>query len=689
MHFPRFFFLLPFLFFVFLFSLSAQEDDLSFVVTAGRISEDSAAVPAQVTVINADDIAASGASNVVEVLKQVPGIRFTEGMSGPGSESISMRGFGENSFGRVLVLVDGKRLNNVDMQSINWNAIALSDIERIEVVDGPGSVLYGNSAVGGVINIITRKSGEPRTTIGVLAGSFFENRESFSHFRPVSWGSFSITAEHTGTEGYRDRQAAQAINATAQGTIDLTEKTSLTLQSSWAYLDYQLPGGLSKGQYKANPTKALGVYTNLPVSDDENSEKHFSGGLSLQWFINDIFQVELPLSYKGKFIESDMASSYNPAINGNGSYSNRNIHSGETRPQVSANFDLADMYVRLLGGVDLYYALLDNTTYSDKPRNAETFSSKVSEFILGPYISVRFDPLSNLTFTAGTRFDSIFITAEKASSLYYDSWTSTFETAPAMDETKTYTAFVYDAGISFRPIEPLKIYAKYATLFRYPFTDELASFYGTTMDSFNEDLDPEKGFTIEGGITLNLGNLINVNGNLYYFMLKDELYLNPITGANENMEGKTRRIGSNINVEAQPVSFLKLNFAYSWVNTRITDGLYKGRHIPLVPSHTFYGSLTGILPFGLSFGPTVEYRSKSYQGGDLANDQEQLEFYVLYGAFLRYAFEAGKKSFAIQVNADNLLDTRYTNNVFYDGYGTSAYYPGTGRTITVSALYRF
>jgi iron complex outermembrane receptor protein len=669
MHFSRFLFLLPFLFFVSLFSLAAQEDeDLSFVVTAGRIAEDVTTVPAQVTVINADDIAASGASNLVEILEQVPGVRFTSSIDGPGSESVSMRGFGENSYGRVLVLVDGRRLNNPDMKSINWNVVALADIERIEILDGPASVQYGSNAVGGVINIITKKSGEPRTIVGVSGGSFFENREFFSHASPTSWGNFSITAEHLGTEGYRDRQAARTMNAAAQGTIDFTDNLSLTIQAAFADLDHQLPGGLSKADYEDDPTQALSVYTSAPTWDDEVSQHHVAGGLSLQWFPNDILELEFPLSYMGKFMEFDMAS-WSPSR-----YTDQNVHSGEFRPKISASFEIADMPLRLLGGVDLYYAYLTRTAYTgnDKTVKNDASSIDVTEFTVGPYFTARFDPFSMLTLTGGIRFDTAIMHGKKMDN--------------SLDKTKTHTAFVYDGGLVFRPIEPVKLYAKYTTLFRYPFTDEQLQILGPS----NLDLKPEKGFDIEGGIGLNFNKLFSLDANIYYMQLQDEIavtYPSPFVPFNVNLN-KTRRIGSNVNLGFSPIQYLEFQGAYSFVDAIFIEGADKDKHIPLVPAHTVYASATGKLPFGLSFGPTVEYRGESYQGGDTANNQEKVEAYILYGAFLRYVLEKDKQNLAIQITAKNLLDTRHTSSVFYDGYA-SAYYPGDGRSINVSVQYRF
>ncbi|MDR2313400.1 MAG: TonB-dependent receptor [Spirochaetaceae bacterium] len=661
---------------------AADDEELSFVVTAGRTPEEADAVPALVTVITAEDIAASGASGLVQVLERVPGLRFTGATSGPGSESVSMRGFGENSYGRVLVLVDGNRLNNPDMKGINWNAVPLADIERIEVLDGAAGVRYGNNAVGGVINIITKKSGTTGTSVEVSAGAFAagrvrpENREAFSHFRSTGWGNFSIAVEHAGTEGYRDRQAARTLNAVVQGTVNLTDTLSLSLRASLSDLDYQLPGGLTKAQYEDDPTDALQAnystspITYIPNMDDEISEHHYGGSLGIQWAPNDILELQLPLSYTGKFIESNMASAY-PSP-----YTDRAVHTGEARPQVSATFDIAGMSLRLLGGVDLYYAYLSNDSYSDKPRTTKTLDTTTAEFSLGPYLTARFDPLENLTLTAGARFDTAFISAKKSATA----------SASAADENKTWTAFVYDAGISFRPIEGLKVYAGGGTLFRYPFTDELASYYGTTFDYFNTGLAPEKGFNIEGGAGWTFKDIAALNGNVYYTQLEDEIGYDG--SHNVNLD-KSRRIGTNLSLTLSPIPYMELSGAYSFVDAIFIDGANEDSHIPLVPAHTIYGTLTGKLPLGLEFGPTLEYRSKSYQGGDFSNTQEEVEGYALYGAFLRYTLNKEDRTFSVQITVKNLLDTRHASNVYYNSFSGSAYYPEDGRSISVSARYRF
>ncbi|MDR2510204.1 MAG: TonB-dependent receptor plug domain-containing protein, partial [Spirochaetaceae bacterium] len=189
-------------------ALFAQEDEADgeyleggsarreLVFTASRTGESAAKVPAQVTVLSAEDIAASGARNVVDALETVAGVRFQGAQAGAGSDAVSMRGFGANSYGRVLVLVDGRRLNNADMQGVNWNTISLIDIERIEVMDGSAAVQYGSNAVGGVINIITKKAGKRRTALLLGGGSFFQNESAISHIEGGDWGGFSVSAAH-------------------------------------------------------------------------------------------------------------------------------------------------------------------------------------------------------------------------------------------------------------------------------------------------------------------------------------------------------------------------------------------------------------------------------------------------------------------------------------------------------------
>jgi len=630
----------------------AQEPALDFVVTAGRTPEASASVPGMVTVLSAAEIAASGASSLVQALESVAGVSFKPGLSGPGTETVSMRGFGENSYGRVLILVDGVRLNNPDMKGLNWNAVALSDVERVEVLDGSASVLYGNNAVAGVINIITRKGGNG-TTVSGSVGSFDTNTQRLSHRLSGDQGELTIAAEHIGTEGYRDRQAAQTVNASIRGTVYPAETLSVTAQASLADLSYQLPGGLTEVQFEDDPTLAANWA-------DEGTEHHYAGGLSAAWVPAENLQVELPLSYAYKSITADIAPFF--------SYADRAVQTGEARPKLTADLRAGPLPVRLVGGVDFYGALLDVHSYSDKARTIESNKYNITEWSVGSYLSARADLGGGVSASGGARYDTAAIAAVNKDE--------------SVDEDVRHDAFVYDAGLVWNPAMGIKLYAKYGTLFRYPFTDEQAETSGYGADQFNADLQPETGFNVEGGMALDAGRRVSFSGNVYYLEMKDEIAVNE-SYHNENLD-PTRRTGAHLALTARPLEGIEVTAGYAWVDAVFADGDNEGKRVPLVSEHGLDGSIEIGLPAGFRVAATLNYQGDAYPSGDNANVQDKIDAYQVIGAQVRWESGQSDRSLAVQARVANLLDTAYAPLVFYGGY-----YPAEGRSVSVSVEYRY
>lgn len=128
------------------------------VVTASRSEHSLAQAPASVTVITAEQIKASGASNLLQAVRNVPGVTLNGRQVG-GRKTLSIRGANDH---HTLVLVDGKRISSTDdsigHSDYQYGWVSIDQIERIEIVRGPMSALYGSEAMGGVINIITRKA---------------------------------------------------------------------------------------------------------------------------------------------------------------------------------------------------------------------------------------------------------------------------------------------------------------------------------------------------------------------------------------------------------------------------------------------------------------------------------------------------------------------------------------------------
>lgn len=635
------------------------------VISANRTAEEANSVPAMMSIITAQEIAESGKVSLPEILEEIAGVRFYGGAYGPGSESISMRGFGENSHGRVLVLLDGNKINSPDMQGFNWNVVPLADIERIEVMDGSGSVQYGNYAVGGVINIITKKSGAAKTSVSVLAGSFYQNSESFSFQRPGDWGYFSVSAGHSGTQGSRRHQASDTANTAIDGTLNIQKNMFLDMRGSFVTMNYQFPGYLTQKQFDDDPSQAQ----NTRVFSDGGFEYDISGGVNLRWMPADNIEVFFPLSYIWKNTESDSSGAMSMSY---GSL----VHTAGFRPQLKVSFDIAKMPARILCGIDLYYAHTDKNSYETITRTGNPFKTNVSLWTLGPFISARLDPFTSLNLDAGLRWDSAYQSSEK-------------NKPQTEKQYKQFKTLVYEFAVVYRPVDQLKIYAKYSTTFRYPFTDELTSWYGTAYDSYVSDLAPEKGFNLEGGIGFRLGDWVDINGNVYYMKTEDEIAYDNTKNMNSNMD-TTQRIGTNISLRTLILRRFDLQCSYSYVDAVFINGVNEGKHIPLVSAHAFYGGLLVKTKSGFSFGPDIEYRGARPFGSDYANAAKDMEAYVLIGLKARYVFEKEGKQYLIQLSIKNIADVKYATYGFYTpDYGsgeTFTYYPNAdmGRSFTIS-----
>src|SRR6266702_7781102 len=111
------------------------------------------------TVITAEEIAHSPAQTVQEIIAQTPGVQLTTlfgGVNGA-QTNVDIRGFGAFATANTLILINGRRLNDIDMAGVDLSTIPRDSIERIEITRGnSGAVLYGDNAVGGVINIVTK-----------------------------------------------------------------------------------------------------------------------------------------------------------------------------------------------------------------------------------------------------------------------------------------------------------------------------------------------------------------------------------------------------------------------------------------------------------------------------------------------------------------------------------------------------
>ena len=156
------------------------------------------------TVITAQEIERSPGQTLQDVLAREPGIQTRNlfGMVNGASTSVDMRGFGAAGTSNTLVLINGRRLNDIDMAGVDFSAIPKNSIERIEITRGnSGAVLYGDGAVGGVINIVTKNAVDLPPSARVQAGfgsfNYLEGNLSANTSARTSAGQFAAAVTRT------------------------------------------------------------------------------------------------------------------------------------------------------------------------------------------------------------------------------------------------------------------------------------------------------------------------------------------------------------------------------------------------------------------------------------------------------------------------------------------------------------
>jgi vitamin B12 transporter len=216
---------------------SAAPDELpEIVVTAARAPQSITRSGSAVTVIRGEDVAATGAKSFADVLRGAPGLDIYESGGPGGLSGLSLRGA---SPGQTLILIDGQRAGDPSTTGgeLDLGVLSVTDIDRVEVLRGPQSALYGSDAMGGVVNVITRKgAGKPKASLLVEAGSYgtLHSRASVSGGTDTLSYAFSIDgfrSDGFSRYGYR----IPRITRTLPGPLekDATEKGAATGRVTW------------------------------------------------------------------------------------------------------------------------------------------------------------------------------------------------------------------------------------------------------------------------------------------------------------------------------------------------------------------------------------------------------------------------------------------------------------------------
>jgi iron complex outermembrane receptor protein len=236
--------------------LLAQEDTISrsideVVISATRASVNRSNVPMTISVVDRREIEQSSESSLLKALTEhVPSMFVTQrgvtgfGVSSGGTGGITMRGVGGSPTTELLVLIDGHPQYMGIMGHHLPDAYVASDVEKVEVIRGPASILYGSNAMGGVINIITRKQNEEGWSAGgrIMYGS--HNTQKYMANGGWKKGKFSgfTSINHDHTDGHRDNSKFSITNGYAKLGYQIREGVKLWGDVSLASFEAQNPG---------------------------------------------------------------------------------------------------------------------------------------------------------------------------------------------------------------------------------------------------------------------------------------------------------------------------------------------------------------------------------------------------------------------------------------------------------------
>ncbi|MBI3356522.1 MAG: TonB-dependent receptor, partial [Nitrospirae bacterium] len=202
------------------------------VVSSTRLPDapvDARTLPAKVTVITAEDIRKTGAKTVQEAIQWATGIVMYDSIGNAFQQTIDLRGFNGQPVPATTVFVDGVRVNEPDFNTINFDLIPYDSIERIEIIPG-ASAIYGKNALGGVINIITKRGGEKHQVTGDAQwGSFQRQRYTINASGPVGKFDYYANFGREMEDGYRDVSGAQISRFTGRVGYRPSDKTDLSV----------------------------------------------------------------------------------------------------------------------------------------------------------------------------------------------------------------------------------------------------------------------------------------------------------------------------------------------------------------------------------------------------------------------------------------------------------------------------
>jgi iron complex outermembrane recepter protein len=614
------------------------------IVTASRQEEKIASVPANVTVISEREIKNSPAQTVPELLRSTAGIVVNDITGNGRNVTVDLRGFGETASLNTLLLIDGRRINQADLSGVDWTLIPKDRIQQIEIIHGGrGSVLYGDNAAGGVINIITKK-GEELLFSGELAGGSYDSVLSRLAVSGSTGSlSYALSGNYRTSDGYRDNSGTDAKDIGLNLEYFVSDRFNVGLTGGYHEDDTDIPGVL----YLSDLEKGVSR-TSSTSPDDFSDIKDYYIQITPEFFFTETSYFKLEASTREK--KNNAFSSFS-----SGTYdADTEIDTLAASPQIVINEKLLGYSSKLITGFD-YIKNIENL-YNESVffGSASTASYDLSKEDWGFYGNAEVSATEKAIVSGGYRYDH----AE------FESSTTGVSESVTMDEN------VYNGGFTYMLSDNDSVYISYARSFRYPVLDEMFSFF---TNSFDKNLGPQTSDNYEIGTRLQIGSSVNLGVNLFRLDTDNEIFYNPSSFANENLEDQTIRQGVELTV-SKIFSKVLLNGSYTFRDTKIDGGIFDGNEIPNVPRHQFTIGAEAEIYKNIQLNMDGAYIGERPFISDFANAIDYQDGYFFLNAKLTYSFE--KWSTYITVN--NLFDEEYSEYGGVNYLGAPGIYPAPG-----------
>jgi iron complex outermembrane receptor protein len=620
----------------------AKESELAVeevVVTATRLADmiqELRRVPGQVYVVTAQEIERDKPRNVQEALAKLPSIVFYDQVGSPFQPTVDLRGFNAQPNPSIAVFVDGVRVNDPDSNAVNWDLIPIRDVERIEVLPG-ATAIFGQNAIGGVINIITKRGGRtPQTALEVAGGSYNHYRVAVNTSGPVRdfdyYGSFTLDRE----SGFRDFSDGRVTQATGRVGYRPSESTDLSLSYNYSndHLEQAgtLPLSVLEQNRKAN-ISPVDFYAN------ELSAVIFQGRQKLPWGLS--LAGNLYYRQTSRELQTVGLTSVARAI----------TDTGTTGGALQASHEMRvwDRLNRFVIGGEIQHSGVNSGTTGSFLGFPFASKSLIDQDVYGFFAQDMFDLLPELTLTTAVRYDSTQLDFED-------------EVTPANNGSKRFSRWTPRAGLTYTPVSVLTLYFNYGEGFRVPTTDEL---FALGVGSSNPDLSPVKSRTYELGLRARPFGWLETTLALFLTDVRDEIIFDPTIppfGRNVNAP-ESRRQGVELGVMLRPHAQVDILFNYTYTDARFrteatlaTGVVEPGDRVPLVPMHRANGTITYRPLPGLELSLNGQYVSRQVLLNDEANQNSfrVQDSFVLNGrASYTWKYLTG----FIKIN--NLTDAQY------------------------------